>query len=280
MNVLKILKPIGNGVIKHLPELLVGTGLAGMVAAGIFAVRATPKAERKLETLIAEREEAYDKGEADTNEITKTEKAKCMAPYYIPAGAMFVLSSGLIIAALVVSTKRYSAMAALYSMSAETIALYQKKIEEFEGAEKAKLINSEINEQVESKNRHGKKKINKRFDSTHRWSKEEAVGIIPGTGPDLIYDMFTGRVFWGSKDEVERAFVRTKADAVADIDGSYSINDFYTNLDLDSVESGDLMFDSERGRVNDIVWSTYSPNDKVLAWAFSFKFKPTEYDYR
>ena len=73
MNVLKILKPIGNGVIKHLPELLVGTGLAGMVAAGIFAVRATPKAERKLETLMAEREEAYDKGEADTNEITKTD---------------------------------------------------------------------------------------------------------------------------------------------------------------------------------------------------------------
>lgn len=279
MNILSILKPIGTAAIKHLPEILVGTGIAGMGVAVIFAVRAKPAADKAREELYDKHMEAYDKGETESTKPSKKEEFKCVAPHYIPAGAMFVLSSGLIIGALVVSNKRYSALAALYSLGAETIKEQQLKINELAGREEAARINKEINEKVESKREIKSNKHVKRFETTHRWSRDEALGAIPGDGPDLIYDKFGGGFFWSSRDAVERAFLNVKSDAIRDIGGDYSINEFRTELGLPETDAGYLSFESERGRVNELVWDEYSPDGKILAWAFTFRYQPTDYTY-
>ena len=283
MNILSILKPLGSATVKRLPEILIGSGIGGMTLAIFLAVKAKPKADHKKEKAQNEKQAKYDKGEIDSNKLTKKEILECVGPCYIPAAVTYMISVAAIFAALILKNKEMATMAALYSISAEAVKEYQTKLELLEGREKALAIDKEINERVEQRRETEKRillnKPSQRFDATHRWSKEEVVSVIPGTGPDLIYDSFCGTFFWGSKDEVERAFLRVKSYAMSDISGSYTVNDFRAELDLPDVDSGYLAFDSERGRVNELAWREYSPDGKVLAWAYSFKFKPTEYDY-
>lgn len=274
MNFLSFFKPLGRWLIKHSPELLIGTGIAGMVAGTILAVKAKPKADAAINALNDNVQEEFDNEQRDDNVPTLQEKIKCLGPIYLPAIGMSVLGAGLIIGSAVIKNKRYSALATAYSFGAEAIKEYQTKLEELHGKEKANAISKEINEKINTKN-----EVIKRIDATHRYSTQDIINCIPGNGPDLIYDHFGGRFFWGSKDEVERAFTNVIAKTVRDIGGTYTVNDLYSELLLTETEAGYLGFDSERGRMNRLVWEPYTPDDKIIAWSFSFAYEPTEYGY-
>ena len=279
MNILSVIKPLGSAAAKHLPEILIGSGIGGMTLAMFLAVKAKPKADQEKEKAQNEKQAKYDKGEIDSSKLTKKEILECVGPCYIPAAITYVISTSAILAALILKNRQCATIAALYTISSEAVKEYQTKLELLEGREKAREINKEINERIEQRAKANppvlSAKPTQQFDTTHRWSKEEAVSIIPGNGPDLIYDAFCGTFFWGSKDEVERAFLRVKSYAISDFSGSYTINDIRTELDLPEVGLGYLGFDSERGRGNKLVWNEYSPNGKVLAWSYTFSVEPT-----
>ena len=92
---------IKRSVGKHSPEIMIGMGMAGMVATTVMAVKATPKA------LVL-----IDQAENEKNdELTKTEVLKAAWKPYIPAAVTCVLSVGCIIGGTSANMRRMTAMA-------------------------------------------------------------------------------------------------------------------------------------------------------------------------
>ena len=83
------LKALQKTVKKHSPEILTGIGIAGMTAAAVMAVKATPKALR-----MVDEKEIRDGKRLTTGEIVKT-TWKC----YIPPVVAGVCSAACIIGA-------------------------------------------------------------------------------------------------------------------------------------------------------------------------------------
>lgn len=82
------LKALQKTVKKHSPEILTGIGIAGMTAAAVMAVKATPKALR-----MVDEKEIRDGKRLTTGEIVKT-TWKCYIPPSSPAYAPRPASSG------------------------------------------------------------------------------------------------------------------------------------------------------------------------------------------
>ena len=62
-NVTKLVKRVTTSISKRSPEILTGIGIAGMVTAGVLAVKATPKAMLLLEEAEKEKNEPLTKME-------------------------------------------------------------------------------------------------------------------------------------------------------------------------------------------------------------------------
>ena len=98
---------------KHSPEILTGTGIAGMIVTTVMAVKATPKALILLE-------EKKDEYETDT--LTPIEVIKTTWTCYIPSALIGGVSILCLIGASSVNLRRNAALATAYTLS-ET-ALY------------------------------------------------------------------------------------------------------------------------------------------------------------
>lgn len=94
-------KAIGDVVEKNLPHILTGLGVAGVVATGVSAAIAAPKAKEKIEEL---------------DDPTMWETVCVAAPYYIPTVLIGGASIACIIGADRVSTGRYLALASSYAV--------------------------------------------------------------------------------------------------------------------------------------------------------------------
>ena len=100
------LKALQKTVKKHSPEILTGIGIAGMTAAAVMAVKATPKALR-----MVDEKEIRDGKRLTTGEIVKT-TWKC----YIPPVVTGVCSAACIIGASSISARRNAALVTAYTM--------------------------------------------------------------------------------------------------------------------------------------------------------------------
>lgn len=118
-------KNIGLSLQKSSPELLVGLGIAGMVATVVLAVKATPKAielveeekKRQNEELL---EEAKEKGEEECTQVTElkpTDTVKTAWKCYIPTMISGAISISCIIGGVSLKAGRYAALATAYTIS-------------------------------------------------------------------------------------------------------------------------------------------------------------------
>ena len=118
-------------MVKHSPEILTGVGIAGMITAGIMAVKATPRAL----DLLAEIHEKEEELELDKKEVSKEIVTK-VAPVYIPSILVSVLSATCLISATSVNCRRTAALATAYSLSENALKEYQEKVIETFGEKK------------------------------------------------------------------------------------------------------------------------------------------------
>ena len=117
------LKSLQKTMRKHSPAILTGIGIAGMAAAAVMAVRATPKALRMVDD-----REIEDEKRLTTSEIVKT-TWKC----YIPAAVTGVCSAACIIGASSISARRNAALVTAYTISETALKEYKDKAVEVVG---------------------------------------------------------------------------------------------------------------------------------------------------
>ena len=131
LNLPKILSDIKLSTSKHAPQILVGLGVAGSIAATVFAVKATPKAIK----LVEERKEKENK-----EHLTPLETIETTWKCYVPSAVILLTSAACTIGSCSMSTKRYAALTAAYKIAETTYNDYHEKVVETIGEEKNKEI--------------------------------------------------------------------------------------------------------------------------------------------
>ncbi len=193
-------------------EILVATGIVGMLTTTVIAVKATPKAM----SLIDEAKE--DKGE----ELTKLEVVKTTARVYIPSLITATASTACIIGASKINHKRNTALATAYAISEAALKEYKDKVIETIGEKKE----SEIQDSIAK-------------DHIERNPVQNTEVIITEKGNTLCYDIMSGRYFRSGMDSLKGAICDLNFQMMDDV--WVSLNDFYDIIGLNHTQNGDLL---------------------------------------
>ena len=220
-DVSKFFKDVRGSMVKHSPEILTGVGITGMVTTTILAVKATPKALQKIEE---------KKDEVCENELKPIEVVQATWKCYIPAATTGVFSIACLIGASSVNARRNAALATAYKISETAIAEYRDKVVETVGEKKEKTIREKI-----SKDRIEKTPI------------KPAEVIDTKKGNTLCFDPLSGRYFKSDRDKILKAENEMNRQMLHDINGYASLNEWYNELGLESIDIGD-----------DIGWTAYN----------------------
>lgn len=199
-------------VSKHSPEILTSIGIAGMVTTTVLAVKGTPKALRLLE------EAEHEKGES----LTVPETIKVCWKCYIPAAISGTVSIACIIGASSVNAKRNAALATAYKLSETALAEYRDKVVETIGEKKEKNI---------------REKIDKDHIEQNPVSSNQV--IVTKKGTTLCYDYWSKRYFESDIDLIKKAENKINKDIFCNVFGCASLNEFYDEINLERVETGD-----------------------------------------
>lgn len=162
-------------VSRHAPTLLTVVGAGGVVSSVIFAIQATPKAER----LIQQKKKALDK-----LRLTPLETVQACWKVYVPTVGMAATAIGCMVWANCINLKRNAALAGLLVTSRQEFGELHKKLVESVGEEKAK----EIHEQVQQKLAEGQ--------------AQPSGGMNRATVMRCI-DGLTGQTFMASRDQLD-----------------------------------------------------------------------------
>lgn len=214
-------KQLGRAISRNSPTILTALGVAGLLTTVILAVKATPKAMEILEyekQFRFEQENAITPDEPieilDTIELTW----KC----YIPTILMGVATASCIIGANHISLRRSAVLTSLYSIAETSLKEYQQKVVETIGDKKEEKIREEI--------------VKDKIESNP--PKDNSI-ILTGKGNYLCYDVFSGRYFRTSVEEIQRAEIRFNQKLLRE--GWMDINMFYDEVGLEPIELGNQM---------------------------------------
>lgn len=183
--------------------ILTCIGAVGVVATGVAAAKATPKAMMLLE------EAKEEKGE----ELTTVQKVIVAGPAYIPAIAIGVSTIACIFGANILNKRQQAALMSAYAVLDSSYKQYRVKVNELLGEEADKEIKGEI--------------------AKDGIDKEKR----PSDGKQLFFDFFSMQYFESTLADVfyaEYEFNKLFADR-----GYASLNELYKMLGVGLVEYGE-----------------------------------------
>lgn len=244
-----VMRNVRTSMKKHSPEILTGTGIAGMVVTTVMAVRATPKALILLE-------EKKDEYETDT--LTPVEIVKTTWTCYIPSLVIGGVSIFCLIGASSVNLRRNAALVTAYTLSETALKEYQEKVIETIGDKKERAIRESVaNEKL----------LN---------NPVREVILTNKGGHTKCYDAITDRYFESDKSTIERA--------VNDLnrqmrDEMYvTLNEFYYAIGLDPSKMGDMLgWNMDKGYI-EIDYSSHLDANGTPCLVLDYKVAPV-YDY-
>lgn len=243
-------KTAQKAMVKHSPEILTGLGVAGFVTTTVLAVRATPKALKRIEDA---------KHEANKDKLTVVDTVKATWKCYIPTTIAGVTSIACVIGAHSVHARRNAALATAYKLSETAFLEYQEKVVETIGEKKEKAIKEAIHKDHIEKNPASNSEI-----------------IITGKGTTRCYDIHSGRYFESDIDQVKRAVNNINRQML--LHDYVSLNDFYSELGLSPTELGDdLGWRVDKGYI-DVDFSSHLSDDGVPCLAINYSLAP-QYNY-
>lgn len=188
---------------KNGSTILTCIGAVGVVATGVSAVKATPKAMQLLE--LAEEQ----KGE----ELTKLETVKVAGPVYIPSFIIGASTIACIVGANVLNKRQQAALMSAYALLDNSYKEYKNKMKEMYGAESDVLVRKEL--------------------AKDRYKDED---IVWDDDTELFYDDFSGRYFESTAKDVIQAEYNLNRQ-MATCSGAY-LNEFYEFLGIDTIPAG------------------------------------------
>ena len=219
-------------VTNHSPEILTGIGITGMCTATVLAVKATPKALKKIEEKKVDVYEEMDACDIPSNALpedvtlTKAEIIKATWKCYIPAAVTTGVSVACLVGASKVNLKRNAALATAYNLSQTALTEYKKVIDETVDEEKVKEIKEKVAQEA----------VNKKPVDEQRMANNKEIIMTDGES-FRCYDMTEGRYFWSNKESIREAVNNINARLL-----SYdyvSLNEFYDELELKNTKMGD-----------------------------------------
>lgn len=250
VNMGKLLKDAQAFVSEHSPELLTSIGIAGMLTATVFAVRATPKA---LDLIDRKQKELYPDSD---DKLTPIETVKATWKCYVPAAITGVTAAACLIGANSVNNRRKAALATAYNLSATALAEYKDKVIETIGEKKEQVIRDKVaEEQIK------KEPVN------------NSAIIISGTGNTRCFDTITKRRFTSDIEQIKKIVNELNRQMVNGQD-YVSLNEFYYELGLDGCTVGDeLGWNVTRGLI-ELDFSAQLDSDGVPCIVLDYAVAP------
>jgi len=198
------------------PTILTTVGVTGTLVTAYLAGKASFRAAE----LIAREEEILQRSPFDRPVFKLQDKVRLVWTLYIPAAATSVTTIVSIIAANRVSDKRAAAMAAAFTISDRAFTEYKEKVFDRLGKGKEQNIRDEI----------AQDRVNK--DPPH-----ESSVIITGSGEVLCYELFTGRYFKSTMENIKKA--QNDINHRILTGSSASLSEFYNLMDLPTTAQSD-----------------------------------------
>ena len=216
---------------KNAPLLLMLAGIGGLAATVVSAVKATPLAIDKMDDEIAKR---YENGEIEYEELPMSVNKSDMEfrfdelgpkqiikscwKCYVPTVILGALSISSFIGSYKVNTARLTAMTAMYEFTANAYDRYRRNVTKVSPKTDVKATKAARDERV-------KDIPESKFDG------------LP-EGKEVCIDLFTGNVFYSTREDVLLAVSKIKDKFLAG-EMFISLNEFYDEVDADHVGVGD-----------------------------------------
>lgn len=218
----KFISTVQSTLSKHSPEILLGIGIAGMITTTVLAVKATPKALKKIEA---------EKEKQQVDKLKAKDVVKATWKCYIPAAVTGATSTACLIGANSVHVRRSAALATAYKLSETAFTEYKDKVVETVGERKEKAIKDEIAK-----------------DKIERDPVQNSEVIMTDKGQTLCYDGLSGRYFYSDRDAIQRAVNNINRKIVVHM--YISLNEFYSELGLEPIKVGaDLGWNIDDGEI-------------------------------
>ena len=200
---------------KHSPEILTGLGIAGMITTTVLAVKATPKALKRIEE---------SKEEKGVEKLSAVDTVKATWKCYIPAAITCTASTACLIGATSINIGRNAALVTAYKLSENALAEYKEQVIETVGEKKEKVIQEKVHQERLNKNPVDSNEV-----------------IVTGLGTTLCYDYQSGRYFYSDIHILKRAINEINRQLVTSPFAYVSLNDFYEEIELEPNNLGNMM---------------------------------------
>lgn len=240
------------------PALLTAFGAVGVVTTSVLTAKATYKAAN----VIRDEQEKRRLHESATMSdeylrVPKFDRVKLVWPLYIGAVFSGALSCGAIVMAHRVSSRRAAALAAAYALSEGRLEEYKEKIQEKFGIKKEKETRDEI----------AQDKVTRDFENG-------TIIFDPHEGKVLIKDEYSGRYFYSTIEEVNKAVNEINREIFHSMGSSATMAEFYSAIGLEPVATSSYMGWNTNEQC-EIDWSTCtSPDGKHAVHSFDFVNPP------
>lgn len=198
---LKTLKSIGALCKEQLPSILTGTAIIGVLATGVCAAKASPRAKEELEKL---------------DNPTHMDKLKVITPIFLPTIMVGSGTIACIVGAHYENVKRYAALAGSYAIVKDQLRDHKNEVTELFGAKNTETIEHKI----------AKEQVEKKTDANRLiCASDELVTCKDGV---------IGKVFNSSMIRIQNA--ANKVNTLVLLEGSARLGTFYEFLDEDYPE--------------------------------------------
>lgn len=209
---------IMNSLKEKSPEILIATGVGGMITSSVLAVRATPKAMSLIED---------KKKELNTDVLTTKETIETTWKQYIPAVGVGVASVACIVGGTSMNLKKNAALSTVCTISERALREFQNETRKIVSEEDYRKINASV------ARARAKQPIEKDFES------ESTKIINTGDGETLILDSFSGRFFKSSRNAIDRAINEVNKSLLNEM--YVSVNELYNELNIPTILAGSLI---------------------------------------
>ena len=243
------MKDIRGSLTKYAPQIMTGLGIAGLVGAGVLAVKVTPRAK-----------EALDYEEEKLKHPLSWRDKLCVAwKFYIPPVIVAASSSVALISSCHMQTRRTAVISGAYEGLRTTYNLYKSKVKETIAEQEVKKIETAVAEA--------------RVASDPVDSKE----VILTKGDTLCYDPASGRYFKSSMDEINRVVASLNRRLRSEM--TLTLNEFYEELGLSDIALGDSNgWDIDKCYL-DVKYSTVLATDGTPCLALEYDTYPLPLHY-
>ena len=240
--------PVKVALDKNSPAILTGVGVTGTVLAVIFAIRATPKAEKSIEK---------KKKELDKEKLSVGETIGATWKYYLPTAITVATSTACIIGANSVNTRRTAAIAAAYSISETALAEYQDKVKEVVGETKEGDIRADIARDRMAADPPSKSEV-----------------IITGKGETWFQESITKRYFKSDIEKVRK--IENDLNREMRSSNTISVNDLLYSLGIPSNHQvlTDIGWDINKFPI-EFIFTPIMTEDVGVCIELDYRYKPT-----